>query len=33
VDVFYVCDSSGAPLDESDLEILLPVLRSGLVEV
>jgi [protein-PII] uridylyltransferase len=30
VDVFYVCDSSGAPLDESDLEILLPALREGL---
>ena len=32
VDVFYVCDSRGAPLGQSDLETLLPVLRSGLAE-
>jgi [protein-PII] uridylyltransferase len=30
VDVFYVCDGRGAPLDQSDLEILLPALRAGL---
>jgi [protein-PII] uridylyltransferase len=30
VDVFYVCGSSGAPLGQSDLEILLPALRDGL---
>jgi [protein-PII] uridylyltransferase len=30
VDVFYVCDPNGAPLGQSDIEILLPALRQGL---
>jgi [protein-PII] uridylyltransferase len=32
VDVFYVCDRGGAPLGQSDIEMLLAALRSGLAE-